>query len=423
MDHAEDDEELEQRLDESIRAARSAEATLRVSAGGLGLAGREVTVEQIAQGFQIGTNWGNGTIALVNGELSGREAELAERRNELFLGLFNQATLPFYWAGFEPERGKPRTQAIMKVAAWYRDRGVALKGHPLCWHTLTAPWLLDMDEDGILAAQKARIRREVSDFAGVVEAWDVVNEAVIMPIFDKYDNGITRLCRKMGRIELIRAMFEETRATNPGAKLLLNDFDMSPAFDILVEGCLEAGIEIDAIGLQSHMHQGWWGNAKTEGILERFERFGLPLHFTENTILSGRLMPPEIVDLNDYKVKKWPSTRSGEARQEREVVLHYKTLLSRPSVESITWWDLSDGSWLNAPAGLLRADQSPKPAYEALRALVKEELWTKRTVLRTDSKGALRFTGFLGDYRLEVEGKSHAFKLSVPGAQEISLAL
>ena len=143
----------------------------------------------------------------------------------------------------------------MKTALWYRERGIEVKGHPLYWHTLTAPWLLGTDEDGILKEQKARIRRDVADFTGVIDAWDVVNEAVIQPIFDKYDNGITRLCKKLGRIELIRAMFEEARATNPKATLLLNDFDVSPAYDILVELCLEAGIEIDVIGIQSHMHR------------------------------------------------------------------------------------------------------------------------------------------------------------------------
>ena len=311
----------------------------------------------------------------------------------------------------------------MKTALWYRERGIEVKGHPLYWHTLTAPWLLGTDEDGILKEQKARIRRDVADFTGVIDAWDVVNEAVIMPVFAKYDNGITRLCKKLGRIELIRAMFEEARATNPKATLLLNDFDVSPAYDILVELCLEAGIKIDVIGIQSHMHQGCWGSSRTESVLERFERFGLPIHFTENTIVSGSLMPPEIVDLNDYQVKKWPTTKKGEARQEREVILHYKTLLAHPSVQSITWWDLTDGSWLGAPAGLLRADMSPKPAYEALKRLVKEELWTKRRTMRTDSEGVLRFSGFMGDYKLEAGGKSLPFKLAAAGTEELSLRL
>ena len=29
------------------------------------------------------------------------------------------------------------------------------------------------------------------------------------------------------------------------------------------------------------MHQGYWGEEKTLDVLERFARFGLPIHFTE----------------------------------------------------------------------------------------------------------------------------------------------
>ena len=50
----------------------------------------------------------------------------------------------------------------------------------------------------------------------------------------------------------------------------------------------KAGVRIDVIGIQSHMHQGYWGREKTLAVLERFERFHLPIHFTENTLLSGR---------------------------------------------------------------------------------------------------------------------------------------
>ena len=41
---------------------------------------------------------------------------------------------------------------------------------------------------------------------------------------------------------------------------------------------------------------------KLEEIVERFAGFGLPLHFTENTLVSGHIMPAHIVDLNDYQI-------------------------------------------------------------------------------------------------------------------------
>lgn len=410
-------------LDRDIREHRTARATLTLSYQDKPLAGQEVLLQQKNHKFMFGSNWGESTVALANGELSGREKELAERRNERFLQLLNQATLPFYWGRFEPQRGKPDTERILATARWYSERGVALKGHPLCWHTLSADWLLELSNREILAAQLARIQRDVTDFAGLIGTWDVVNEAVIMPIFDKYDNGITRLCKQMGRIGLIRAMFEAARAANPKAKFILNDFDISPAYDLLVEECLAAGIQIDVIGIQSHMHQGYWGVEKTLAVLERFERFNLPIQFSENTIVSGQIMPPEIIDLNDYQVDNWPSTPEGEERQAQEVVTHYKTLFSRPLVEGITWWDLSDGCWLNAPAGLLREDHSPKPAYQALLELIKGEWWLAPTKFVTDDQGQVCFDGFLGEYELLLNDRKTAFTLDTKGEVEIFVNL
>jgi GH35 family endo-1,4-beta-xylanase len=410
-------------FDSEIRKNRTAQVTVSLAQNGTLLVGQEILVQQTKHKFLFGSNWGESSVALANGELSGQKKESAELRNHNFLQLFNQATLPFYWGRFEPQRGQPDTERIRAAARWYVEQGCLVKGHPLCWHTLTADWLLTMSNQEILQAQLERIQRDVTDFAGVIDAWDVVNEAVIMPIFDRYDNGITRLCKELGRIGLIRKMFEATRAANAQATLLLNDFDVSPAYDILIEGCLEAGVKIDVIGIQTHMHQGYWGSEKTLQILERFERFNLPIHFTENTLVSGKLMPPEIVDLNDYQVDDWPSTPQGEERQAEEVVTHYKTLLSRPAVEGITWWDLSDGGWLNAPAGLLRRDHTPKPAYEELLKLVKGEWWLAPTKFVTDAKGQFEFCGFLGDYELLLGHEKIRFSVNERDQTSVSIQL
>lgn len=402
-------------LDRSIREHRTAQVTLTLTHQGAPLVGQDVTVRQVKHRVLFGSSWGESSIALANDELTGRAQELAERRNHYFLQIFNQATLPFYWGRFEPQRGQPDTTRILNTARWYQTQGCVTKGHPLCWHTLCADWLLPLTNREILQAQIARIQRDVADFAGVIDMWDVVNEAVIMPIFDRYDNGVTRICKELGRIELLRTVFETARATNPNALLLLNDFDVSPAYDILVEGCLEADIPIDVIGIQSHMHQGYWGVEKTQFVLEQFTRFNKPIHFTENTIVSGHLMPPEIVDLNDYQVSEWPSTPEGEERQAREVVLHYKTLLAHPLVEAITWWNLSDGGWLNAPAGLLHKDHTPKPAYEELQKLIKSEWWLAPTQLTTDDKGQVSFAGFLGEYEAALDKQRVPFTVAAKG--------
>lgn len=361
-----------------------------------------VQVQQTSHDFAFG-NIGFDFIGLANGGGAAGDAELAE----LWLDVFNTATLPFYWGRFEPEQGRPDTAALLGAARWFADRGVALKGHPLVWHTVQPPWLLDHGIDDIERMQRQRIRRDVGDFAGLIDTWDAINEVVIMPVFDKEDNGITRLARSRGRIAMVRLAFEEAVATNPSATLLINDFDLSSAYECLLEGLLEANLPISAIGLQTHMHQGYWGEDAMLAMVDRFARYGLPLHLTETSLVSGDLMPAHIVDLNDFQVPSWPSTPEGEARQADELARHYRSLVGHPSVEAITYWGITDrDAWLGAPIGLVRTDGSPKPAYDALRRLVKGDWWVAPTSVRTDAAGRFRLLGFAGEYSMSTDDAS-----------------
>jgi endo-1,4-beta-xylanase len=408
-------------MNQDIKNARTTDVTITIlKADHTPVANQEVRIEQTNHKFLFGTAAFD-LVPLTSGEYAGQEKEQAEGRAEKVNALFNAATLPFYWARFEPQHGKPITEKVKNAARWCLDRHMITKGHPLCWHTLTADWLLSLSNEEILQAQIARIQRDVSDFRGLIDMWDVINEAVIMPVFDKYDNGITRLCRELGRIRTVKTMFETVRETNPGATLLINDFDVSSAYDILIEGCLEAGIKFDAIGIQSHMHQGWWGVEKTLKVLENFERFQLPIHFTETTLISGHLMPPDIVDLNDFQISDWPTTPAGEERQARETVQHYTTLFAHPLVEGITWWDSSDGGWLNAPAGLMRKDGSTKPAYEELMKLIKGEWWISPARVYTDEKGRIQLNCFLGEYKLSFGRGQESFVVTKKNAPVITI--
>ena len=371
---------------------------------GIPVKNQKVTVKQVSHEFLFGCTEFS-VIPYANGMLQGSGRELAEEISRLFLDIFNYTTLPFYWGWYEPVRGNPNTERFKIASKWLIERGVALKGHPLCWHTATAPWLLELSNRDILAVQLNRIRRDVANFTGIVDIWDVINEVVIMPIFDKYDNGITRICKELGRIRLVKEVFAAAKKANPDAVLLINDFETSESYEILIEGCLEAGVPIDAIGIQSHMHQGYWGVEKTHRVLERYSRFNLPLHFTENTLVSGHIMPSHIVDLNDYVVDEWPSTPEGLERQAAELETHYRTLFADPHIESITWWGFTDGGWLKAPSGLVTKDGKVKPAYEALHRLVKDEWWTKPAELVTDETGTIIVSGFKGKYEIEVMGK------------------
>lgn len=397
---------------------RKARAVLRVlDAQGRPVARAKLHLDQKAHDFGFGC----GAFDAIPYTNEKKGDPFFRDRVEKWLGLFNYGTLPFYWGRYEPEEGKPEFESRMNAARFLVDNGVRLKGHPLCWHTVCADWLMAYDDKTILDKQLARIHREVSAFAGVIDIWDVINEAVIMPIFDRYDNAVTRICKRYGRVPLIKEVFAAAKAANPKALLLINDFNLSDQYAGLIRDCLDAGVPIGAIGLQTHQHQGYMGVEKLGEVLRRFEGFGLPLHFTENTLVSGHLMPGHIVDLNDYQVPEWPSTPEGEARQAREWEEMYRILFDHPRVEAVTAWDFTDGCWLGAPSGLLAADNREKPAYKALEKLIHGE-WRTECDVVTDDDGRAEIAGFRGTYSLSDGTKAVALCLG-PDAPDIEITL
>jgi GH35 family endo-1,4-beta-xylanase len=397
----ESDGELLATADERIERHRKADAIIAVvDAAGEPVSGAKLTVEQTRHAFLFGCN-----IFKWDG-FSDEQLQAAYRNH--FAELLNFATLPFYWTMYEPRRGEPIHERTERVARWCKQHGIITKGHPLAWNMGDPRWLPD-DLEEIRRLQMARIEDCVSRFAGLIDRWDVVNEATH---FDRAEFANRRapkhsaMWKKVGQMEFTRECFVHARRAGPKATLLINDYRTDPPYERVIEQLVdEQGKRMyDVIGIQSHMHGGTWPNRKIWTVCERFARFGVPLHFTETTILSGQR--------SWQRSGPWPSTPEGETYQAREAARFYTMLFSHPAVEAITWWDFSDrGAWKQAPAGFLRKDMTPKPMYDELKKLIKGKWWTKTTVeTGADGKAALR--GFLGDYKVTVavEGKEDVVK-------------
>ncbi|MCE5276772.1 MAG: endo-1,4-beta-xylanase [Planctomycetaceae bacterium] len=401
----------QEQIDRRIREHRTAEVTLRVlSPEGKPLAGAKVTVRQVRHKFLFGSN-----VGLV-GRFPTPQLEQAFRQR--YAALMNFATIPFYWGGYEPQPGQTQAAQRRIMADWCKENRIIAKGHPLVWHNVVPTWLAAKPGEKVEELLLDRVTREVKDFADTVDAWDVVNEPVVMPAAGA-GNPIAALCSKPGRTQLIVKAFAAARKANPKALLVLNDYDNSKAFVDLVQSCLDAGASIDAIGLQTHMHKGFFGAKDLWAICERFAKFKKPIHFTELTILSGELMKRRD---NDWFTRRasWPSTPQGLKSQAAQAVEVYSVLFSHPSVEAITWWDFSEHrSWMNAPSGLLNPDMTPKPVYTALMNLIKKKWWTGPQALTTDAAGHATFRGYLGDYEIITPSGPIAF--SVGKAGKVSL--
>lgn len=376
-----------------IEQHRKADVTVTVlDAAGQPVPNAAVVLEQTRHAFLFGSN------IFVWGRAGGEQAEAAYRSR--FVEVFNYATLPFYWPSYEPQRGQPIHDRTTQVARWCQEQGILCKGHPLAWNYFEPRWLPDGGAE-VQQLQLARITDCVSRFKGLIDRWDVVNEATHFERGELQQRApkLTALWTKVGRVEFTRDCFRPAREANPAATLLINDYRVDAAYEQLIEKLVDdQGRRLyDAIGIQSHQHGGTWSNQKIWDACERFARFGVPLHFTETTILSGE---------RGWERAKggqpWASTPEGEAEQAREVERFYTMLYSHPAVAALTWWDFSDyHAWQAAPAGFLRSDMSPKPAYVTLRKLVKEKWWTKATAT-SDAQGQCRFRATVGTYRVLV---------------------
>ncbi|MBN1846511.1 MAG: endo-1,4-beta-xylanase [Sedimentisphaerales bacterium] len=379
--------------DARIQQHRRGQITLKVldPQGRPLAAGSEVEIRQINHAFLFGCN-----IFKLDRCRTAEDNRLYEQS---FADLFNFATLPFYWWTYTPRPGQPNDARTERIADWCRRHRITCKGHPLAWNFVDPPWLPD-DPAEAMRLQMERIARCVGTFQGAVEIWDVVNEATAYdrPTCWNRSPKLTRAIQQMQVGPYLRQAFQAARLANPQAVLIINDYRTDPAFaeKVLAELVDDQGQPLyDVIGIQSHMHGGYWGPGRTWQVCQQYARFGRPLHFTETTILSGSR------SANGGFGKSNPQQEAVQARQVEEF---YRVLFSHPAVAAVTWWDFTDqNAWQGAPAGLIRDDMSPKPAYERLRRLIKHDWWTGPRQHRLPADGTIPIEGFYGTYEVSAQ--------------------
>lgn len=403
------------KAEERIQQHRTAAARLNFAdAGGKPLAGAKGSIRLKNHEFKLGCN-AFGLFAI-------KDPGLQKAYEGAFAGLLNYATLPFYWGGYEPEKDKTQEENRIRMAAWCADHGIAAKGHPLAWHEVFPKWGHDLPDEEVIKRQEARVKEIVARFKGKVDIWDVVNEATVS---HRFENAVGRWMKENGAAACVGKALDWARSGNAGALLLYNDFNVSKDFESLVQALLDAEAPMGTIGIQSHMHQGSWPAEKAWEVCESYARFGLPLHFTEFTIVSGRLKDPNEKDWHKQHTD-WHSTPEGEETQLEAGRTIYTALFSHPAIEAITWWDFSDHhAWQGAPAGLVRKDMSPKPLYEWLKESFRKR-WTTNASVECDAAGRATARCFFGKHEAELTLPSGrtlhgSFYLNGKGSREITV--
>ena len=301
---------------------------------------------------------------------------------------FNSIT-PFVemkWGTLHPEPQRydfTLADALVDFAAAHRMR---VRGHTLVYgHVVDPPnptYVSEMTDAATLRAAMAdHIRTVAGRYRGRVDAWDVVNEplpALTMPADANAlsDNVFTRV---LGRGYIAEAL-RLARDADPTAQLFINDFGVlepGPKQDRyfqLVQGLLQAGAPLDAVGFQAHVVPLVGPPTSSEQVaatLRRFAALGVRLEITELNVFTRTRMNLLTLGLT-YDIEQ------AMQRQAEVYAQVTQACLSVPACQGVTLWTFTDRyrttierlTHIRDIPLIFDRDYRPKPAAFALHRVL-----------------------------------------------------
>lgn len=278
-----------------------------------------------------------------------------------------------------PEEHRYNWKDADAIVDFATTHGLKIRGHNLCWHEQTPPWLFTDAHGGevtkvvLLQRLKDHITAVVSRYKGRVYAWDVVNEAIA----DDTGADSTQFLRNSPwyRIcgdEFIAKAFEYAHAADPEAQLFYNDYNTErpekrDRVYRLLKQLVDAGVPITGVGIQGH----WSVYEPTEKALgatiDRFSRLGLKVQITELDISiypwEKNRRPKRPGESDVYT----PDLEKRQAQQYKNVFTVFRDLGHAPgakpnqgsgtapnqgsgshAINGVTFWNVSDRhTWLD----------------------------------------------------------------------------
>jgi endo-1,4-beta-xylanase len=229
-----------------------------------------------------------------------------------------------------------------------------MRGHNLCWHESIPAWFAGtVTKENAAQFLTQHILTVAGRYAGKLQSWDVVNEAV------DPKSGRPDGLRDSPWLELlgpgyIELAFRTARQADSTALLTYNDYgielDTPEQIEkrgqvmMLVRRLKARGVPIDAVGVQSHLSV---GDAPGAGLL----------HFVRELHDMGVQVFVTELDVNDQKASESVPERDAAVAA---VYRNYLTMmLAEPNVNVALTWGITDrDTWLNAHDP--RADGKPQ---------------------------------------------------------------
>jgi endo-1,4-beta-xylanase len=250
------------------------------------------------------------------------------------------------------------------IVAFAKAHGMTVRGHNLVWYSALPDWIANgtFTRAQLINVLRDHIMTEVSHYRGVVNIWDVVNEAID-------DNGNLRnsiWLRVIGP-DYIDMAFRWAHEANPQALLFYNDYGgeglshKSDAIYALVRGLLSRGVPVNGVGLQMHVALDRYPDQQDVlANMQRLAALGLQVQITEMDVeIQGDPRP----------LQQKLAAQASIFGQMLGVCLSFA-----PCTAFVMWGFTDAHSWIPAFTGhpdaplIFDAAYRPKPAYFALQA-------------------------------------------------------
>jgi endo-1,4-beta-xylanase len=363
------------RYENDIRNFRQRDMAVRVvDVEGGPVDGAEVEIVQTGHDFLFGCN----LFAFRRWDDDARN-RLYEKR---FHDLFNLAVVPLYWSVLEKRAGRPDFELLDAAIGWCRQEKIRVRAHPLLWNDAQPRWLDELKPEEALRAVASHVRQMIERYRDTVDFWDVIQAPAALKV----------AAASLDPAQAVRWALD----AKPAGRLLLAGGEVGPLAEA-ARRTQAAGARLDGVGLAAVQHEYPWSRSQLQSAVDTAAGANLPVYVTEVALPGG----PD-----------------AEAEQAEAVRHFYTAAFAHPRVAGITWWDLSDRFAAGgAPAGLLRADLSPKPAYETLSRLINH-LWRTDAAGKTGGDGRVALRAFFGTYRITVHQGRRKVTLEVHLGQD-----
>ncbi len=230
--------------------------------------------------------------------------------------------------------------------------GLTVHAHTLIWHSdYQVPSFMKNYSGDFAAMLKTHVQTIATHFAGKVDSWDVVNEALAENGDGGAVNGFRNsvFYQKMG-VNFIDQAFINAHAADPDADLFYNDFNIENGdakttnLLSLIDGLKARNVPISGVGFQMHVMSDWPNISTIEAAMKAVADRGLKVKISE---LDVRVNNPYNPSATVYA----SLTAEAAAKQKeryRQIVAAYLRAVPPALRAGITVWGVWDtNSWLN----------------------------------------------------------------------------